>query len=387
MYDWPRIDWHSLRDYRVARTRSLMDAKALDHVLFTAFDNIRYVTDYRVMTIAENHDWFAALVDRDGQSLIFVPFVDEEVPEPLPALPRVSAWVPAPSWSASTMHVAVWARLLAEQVERVGARRIGVDTFAWQVFEALRERLPNVEFVDVALDMFELRVEKHPAEIELLEAVSRVNAIAAQEAIEALAPGMRDFDVLAVAMESLQRQGVEYLTHSVCNVRQPSGAWFANGAELRDGDAFFFDIGAYGQGGYASDICRTAFVGDPRPEVVRGYEVLLEAYRAAQDRCRPGVSASEVHEAANAVLVGHGYPRTPYAVGHGIGLRACEWPTMYRPDLMSADVPLVSGATIALEPETVVEIGGESVVLKIEDNFLVTDDGLRMLSEVPHGPS
>ena len=54
---------------------------------------------------------------------------------------------------------------------------------------------------------------------------------------------------------------------------------------------------------------------------------------------------------------------------------------------MSADVPLVSGATIALEPETVVEVGGESVVLKIEDNFLVTDDGLRMLSEVPHGPS
>ena len=387
MYDWPSIDWLSLRADRLARTRSLMAAKALDHVLFTAFDNIRYVTDYRVMTISENHDWFATLVDRDGRSLIFVPFVDEEVFEPLPNLPNVSAWVPAPSWSASTMHVAEWARVLAEQIERAGARRVGVDTCAWQVFEALRERLPNVEFFDVALEMFEVRVEKHPAEVELLEAVSRVNAVAASEAIEVLAPGMRDFEVLAVAMESLQRQGVEYLTHSVCNVRQPTGNWFANGAELRHGDAFFFDIGAYGQGGYASDICRTAFVGDPHPEVVKGYEVLLEAYGAAQDLCRPGVSSSRIHEAANAVLRGHGYPRTPYAVGHGIGLRACEWPTMYRPDLMSADVPLVSGATIALEPETFVEIGGESVVLKIEDNFLVTDDGLRLLSEVPHGPS
>jgi Xaa-Pro aminopeptidase len=381
VYDWPSVDVVVLRAHRLALLDSLMADDGVDHALLTGFDNIRFATDYRVMTIAENHDWFAALVDRSGQSRIFVPFVDEEVSAPLPDLPHVVAWLPTPSWASSTMHAPVYIRVLVAEIERTGARRVGFDLLPSVILDGLRQHLPGVDFISIAARLFELRAEKHPSEVVLLEAVSRVNASAAESAMSAIAPGMTDYDVLAVSMESLQRQGVEYLTHSVCNVRQPSGSWFANGAVLRDGDAFFFDIGAYGQGGYASDICRTAFVGEPRAEVVRAYDVLLDAYRAGQDQAKPGVRVSVIHQATNDVLTKNGLPRTPYAVGHGIGLRACEWPTIYRPELMRADPHLQAGWTIALEPETFIEIDGRPVVLKVEDNFVVEANGLHCLSE------
>jgi Xaa-Pro aminopeptidase len=386
VYDWPETNWAELRSYRTDRLKQLMNDQQLDHLLFTGFDNIRYATDYRVMTTAENHDWFAALVDQDAQSRIFVPFVDEESFKPSPSLPHVRSWLPTPSWSPSTMHPEIYARLLAREIERSRARRVGFDLLPSQILEILRSMLPRVDFVSVAIDLFELRVDKHPIEVSLLRAASRVNAIAAEDAIAKIAPGMRDFDVLAIAMESLQRSGVEYMIHSVCNVRQPSGEWFANGAELRSGDAFFFDIGCFGQGGYASDICRTVFVGDPPDAVVRAYEILLEAYRAGQEIARPGVKACDVHATTNEVLVGNGLPRTPYAIGHGIGLRACEWPTIYRPEMVREDAPLQPGATIALEPETFVEVGDHIVVLKVEDNFVVTPDGLELLSHTAYGP-
>jgi Xaa-Pro aminopeptidase len=91
-----------------------------------------------------------------------------------------------------------------------------------------------------------------------------------------------------------------------------------------------------------------------------------------------------VHEAVNQYLRRQNLPITPYAVGHGVGLRACELPTIHRADRMDRDQVLEEGMVIALEPETAVEIAGQVVVLKVEDNYLVQQDGLRRLTDAPY---
>jgi Xaa-Pro aminopeptidase len=357
----------------------MADSK-VDHLLLQYFDNIRYATDYRVLTIVENQDWWTALIDQDLGSRLFVPFCDERVEHPQADLPQLVAWLPAPSWSPGTMHVEIYAREVATELGASRARRVGYDTMPPQLLGILQAILPDIEFVSIATELFRAREEKHPAEVALLRASSQAAATAADAAMMRLEPGLLDFDVLAIALESMQRQGCEYATHSVCNVRRPSLEWFANGTEIRTTDAFFFDIGCLGKGGYASDICRTAFVGEPVREVARGYEILLDAYRTAQERARAGVRVSLIHEATNEVLTKNGLPRTPYAVGHGVGLRACEWPTIYRQEMTSMDAQLQIDSVIALEPETFVEVEGQTVVLKIEDNFVVREHGLELLS-------
>ncbi len=385
MHDWPRFDRTALRESRMGKTRHLMDRLKLDHLLLTAFDTIRFVTDYRTLIIAEAFDWFAAVVDRGGESEVFVPWVDEILSDPEPEMPWIRALHPLPSWTPAIPHAGFWVRSLVGALRRRGAKHVGLDMLDGQLLETLRQELPDVGFTHVATELQDLRLVKERVELELLAATSGVNSRAAEAAMDGANAGMLDFDVLALAMESLQRDGVEYLSHSLCNVRRGSGTWFAVGNKLNDGDAYFFDIGCYGPGGYASDLARTSFVNEPPKKVQEAYQRLLEAHHVGEEAARPGVRASSVHEAVNGFLRAHKLPITPYSVGHGVGLRACELPTIYRADRMGRDQALEEGMVISLEPETGVEVNGRFVLLKVEDNYVVEGQGLRRLSEAHYG--
>jgi Xaa-Pro aminopeptidase len=102
-----------------------------------------------------------------------------------------------------------------------------------------------------------------------------------------------------------------------------------------------------------------------------------------QSLAKPGVRASVLLAELNNYLQGQGLRGTPYAIGHGVGLRICELPTLFTPGLMDDDVTLTEGEVIALEPEVTVTVDGVETVLKIEDNFVVEASGLRRLTEAP----
>ncbi|MCZ4611093.1 M24 family metallopeptidase [Streptomyces sp. Lzd4kr] len=381
MYAWPTTDQQALHQARQNTVTDLMGRLDVDHLLLTGFDNIRYVTGFRTQIIAEAHDWFAAITDAEMDCEIFVPWVEETTPDPDPGLPGVRALHPMPSWAPAVPHGEYWTRRLASVLRRRGARRVGVEMLWGEILDELRHALPHVEFVPATTALHDARLIKHPVEIELLAAASHVNARAAEAAMASACPGMRDHDVLATAMQTLQSAGVEFLSHSLCNLGRGSGTWFAAGSELREGDAYFFDIGCYGAGGYSSDMARTGFVGTPPTTVQKAYARLLDAHRIGEDAARAGVRASEVHEAVNGFLRSHGMPITPYAMGHGVGLRACELPTIHRADRMARDQVLREGMVISLEPETSVEVDGRPVLLKVEDNYVVESTGLRRLTD------
>ncbi len=384
MYDWPAIDEAGLQRTRSERARALMDSLQLDHLLLTSFDNIRYVTGYRTLIIAEAFDWFAAIAGRDGDFEVFVPWVDEVGTEPDPGLPGLLAVHPLPSWTPAIPHVSYWVQALRGVLAERQARRVGYEMLYAELLGPLTEAVAGVEFVPVSTALHDLRLRKDARELTLLEAASKVNSMAADAALKAAGAGLTDYGVLSVAMASLQAAGVEFLSHSLCNVRRGSGTWFAAGNELRDGDSFFFDIGCYGPGGYASDMARTGFVGQPPPKVRDAYRQLLAAHRAGEAFARPGVRASSVHETINARLRQQGLPHTPYSMGHGVGLRACELPTIHRADRMGRDQVLQEGMVISLEPETGVEVNGRLIILKVEDNYVVEQGGLRRLTDAQY---
>lgn len=385
MLTWPTVDVTALRAHRRARTVEAMRELAVDHLLMTGFDTIRYVTDYRTQIIAEAFDWFAAIADEAGQSEIFVPWVDETTLHPEPDLPGVAAVHPLPSWTPAIPHTAYWVRSIATVLRRRGARRVGVEMVWGELLDALRRELPDIDFVPATTALHDARLIKHESEIALIAAACQANSRAADAALLTAKEGMRDHDVLAVAMATLQSSGVEFLSHSLCNVRRGSGTWFAAGNELAPGDAFFFDIGCYGVGGYASDMARTGFIDEPPSAVAEVYRLLLEAHQVGEAAARPGVRASVVHESVNDYLRSHQLPITPYSMGHGVGLRACELPTIHRADRMGRDQVLAEGMVVSLEPETAVEVDGKLVLVKVEDNYLVEAGGLRRLTDASYG--
>ena len=383
LYRWPEYDAVALHRARFARVESVMREQRVDALLLVGPDHIRYATDFRAHLTNES-EWFAALVHSDGEAELFLPYIDETASAPYPDLPWISRVHAIASWSAATANPRTWVRVVAGGLAALGgARRIGVDGVDQTLLAGLCEAHPDYEFVSVTTALHRVRREKHPIEVELLEAASRVNAGAMEAALGAAHVGGTDHDVLAAAMNYQQAAGVEFVTHSVCNLRNGSGDWFAAGRRFAEGDPFFFDIGCYGAGGYASDAGRSGFVGEGREEHLAAYEHLLTAHRIAQSLAVPGAKASTLLAACNEYLEGHGLGRTPYAIGHGVGLRICELPTLFSPGLMDEDVELIEGEVIALEPETTVVVDGVETVLKIEDNFVVEAAGLRQLTNVP----
>ncbi|MGW6460169.1 M24 family metallopeptidase [Streptomyces sp. NPDC055078] len=379
MYAWPTIDIDGLRSDRRGRLTAFMRENGLSHLILTGFDHIRYASDFRSLVISEGYDWFAAVVDAEGEVELFVPWVDEDIKQPEAELPWIRAVHPAPSWAPAVTHPDIWTQQMRQAL--TGARKVGFELVNPEVLDRLRAAMPETDFTPVGTRLYELRIEKTPDEITLLDAASKVNARAAEAAFARAGAGVVDFDVLAAAMSSAQSDGAEYLSHSLCNHRRGSGTWFGQGTTLREGDTFFFDIGVYGRGGYASDVARTGFVGEPPRAVAEAYRKLITAHHIGEEKAKPGVRASEIDAAVNAYLASEGLPRTPYAMGHGVGLRACELPTIYRTNRVDRDFVLRENSVIALEPETGVQVGDQFVLLKIEDNYHVQSDGVRRLSD------
>jgi Xaa-Pro aminopeptidase len=359
-----------------------MRSAGFDHLLLTGFDSIRYAIDARFHMICEGGDWFTALVDLTGGAEVFVPWSDEEHIGPDPDVSAIQRTHPLPSWIAPLAQGAFWSDSVAAALSRVAAKRVGFDLLDASLLDGLRDRVPHIQFTSVGRLLYELRAVKTPEEIGLLRAAAVVNSAAIEHAIAQAGVGMTDFEVLATAMNFLQAAGVEFLTHSLCNTKTGTG-WFASGQTLREGDAFFLDIGCYGRGGYASDMARTGFVGEPPAPVSNAYRLLLEAHHVGENEARPGRKVADVHAAVNRTLQALGLPATPYGIGHGVGLRACELPTIGRSDRSSFEEVLTEGMTISLEPQTQVDVGGTPVIVKLEDNYAVESGGLRRLTGEP----
>ena len=177
----------------------------------------------RFQVISEGFDWFVALVNGSGEGEVFVPWVEEDVVDPDPDAPAVRIAHPFPSWAPALSQIEYWSEAVAGALSRLGARRDGFELVDATLLEVLRARCPKVEIVGVARDLYDLRAIKLPSEVVLLEAASTVNCAAADAAIDGARPGMTDYDVLSIAMASLQSAGVEYLTHSLYNIRRGTG--------------------------------------------------------------------------------------------------------------------------------------------------------------------
>ena len=382
MYPYPDIDWDELRKFRTDAVKGVMAETGVDHIILTGHDNIRYATDFGVFLICESYDWYAAIVTREGEAYLFIPYVDEVIRDPLPNFPWIREYIPTPSWVSYLTQEEIWIKMLSEKLGQLGANRVAVDSMSFQLYDGLKERLPEIQFSDVFMPLARARQVKHDEEVKLIRVSAEIASLGGGAGLRAMQEGATDFEVVSSIDQKMRSMGAEFITHNVCikGESQVTAGWFPRGSRLQEGSTMAFDWGCYVKGGYASDMCRTGFVGVPPKEVQAGYKVLMEALQATVSVAKPGIRASTLDKTANDYLRKNGYPTTPYSLGHGVGLRCCELPLIYRPELMTTDAALEKGMVLAIEPETVVESRGETVIVKVEDMYEVTDTGLRQLT-------
>ena len=129
--------------------------------------------------------------------------------------------------------------------------------------------------------------------------------------LRSVRPGILETEVLAEAEYAMAKAGsmgssfrMQVLTHS----RQLALHPYASRTPIEDNGPVVIHLGASCEG-YTAKMCRTVFLGNPKPESLRIYEALKGAQQAAVKALRPGVTCGEVYAKAVAYIAGRDMKR------------------------------------------------------------------------------
>ena len=264
--------------------------------------------------------------------------------------------------------------------DKLGSGTIGLGSSltADHVF-ALQELLPATTLATGAVaELFMVKDDHERAQLERAgAAIDRVH----ERAAELLQPGRTEREV-AEELHGLildEHETVEFvIVGSGPNGSNPHHDY--SDRVLAVGDPVVVDLGGALPSGYQSDCTRTHVVGDPArapQEFLQAYSVLEEAFNAACDAARPGITAGDLDAAARNVIERAGYGEYfTHRLGHGIGLSGHEQPFI----IAGSDVVLRENMVFSIEPG-IYKPGQWG--MRIEDIVRLTADGVVALNRTP----
>lgn len=257
--------------------------------------------------------------------------------------------------------------------ERVGFDEAGLPP---EVGARLEADLGPERFSPASALIRRIRAVKTPEEVRRLRLAAEVAERAVADALAAAREGVTEWELAVEFNAAVLRRGA-WPGFSVIAFGERSAypnAVPSPSVRLRPGDIIRFDVGCVYEG-YCSDISRTAVLGEPPAPMAERFKAVVAGQRAAIARCRPGVGAGEVFEAAvRAAREGgiSGYRR--HHVGHGVGLE------YYDPPLLAPGRAEALEAGMVLEVETpYYELGFGG--LQVEDTVLVSPYGPVLLTQ------
>lgn len=229
-----------------------------------------------------------------------------------------------------------------------------------------------------------MRAVKEPEEISRMERAAQITARAFDAALPLIRPGGREEEVEGAVLEAFRREGATGLAFPPLVAAGPHAVlphYDANQGPLRQG-FLVLDIGCTVEG-YAADRTRTFAVGPPTPAMRTLFWTVLSAKRAAEAAARPGASLRDADRAAREVIGRAGFGSYfVHGVGHTVGLAVHD----VRAPLLEENM------VVTLEPGIYVPEGSplgpafDGLGVRVEDTYLVTAEGVRVLSPYPEDP-
>ncbi len=156
---------------------------------------------------------------------------------------------------------------------------------------------PPRTIVDPATIVHEMRVLKSPEEIDLMQRAADIAAEAHVEAMKAVRPGMKEYQIEALIEQIFRREGASGPSYTSIIGAGPNATvlhYINNDGDLRDGELVLIDAGAEYKG-YASDITRTFPINGKFSKAQREiYDLVLKTQVSCVEMVRPGVTHDEL---------------------------------------------------------------------------------------------
>jgi Xaa-Pro dipeptidase len=312
------------------------------------------------------------------RAALVVPRLNQEALTPLVGKSaRTWAWGDAEGPLPALKEALSW---LAE-ANRDRGRIYFSDGGRYDHFRVLSQVSPyaRTEFALASELLAPLRLCKTADEQEFLARSAAACDLGMQAGLAALRPGVSERAVAEAIRAAFMAAGadreafilVAFGPNSAHPHHQPGDTPLTEGPVL-------LDIGCY-RDGYASDMTRMAYLGEPSLEFREVFSTVEQALQAGLEAVRPGNPCGFVDRAARRLIAERGFgDRFIHRTGHGIGIEVHEAPSIVEGN----DTPIAPGMAFSIEPG--IYLPGRFGV-RLEEIVLVEEQGPRILSRLPRG--
>lgn len=262
------------------------------------------------------------------------------------------------------------------------------------------------EIADPGAILHEMRLRKTPGEVDTMRAAARITREAHELAMSRTRPGMREYEVEALLLDTFRRHGSERPAYGSIVGSGPNACvlhYRRNDRRIDTGELLLIDAGCeYGY--YASDVTRTFPVGrEFSREQQSIYELVLEAQLQGIAASRPGATLDAIHMGCVRVITAglvrlgllqgdvdklvetEGYKRLfMHRTSHWLGMDVHDVGGYYD---SGKPRPLEAGMVLTVEPGIYIAPDDERVPpewrgigVRIEDDVLVTPGAPEVLT-------
>ena len=385
-----RVDFARLREYRLSRAMAALEASDLGALLVFDNNNIRYLTGVAIGEWTRDKLCRYALYTRTGELYLwdfgsaavhhrmYCPWLK---PENCIASYTTMRGAAPPDAQLVKRGVAEISGRLADA--GVAGQPVGVDFTELPVLFELQGQ--GVDVRDGQQVMLDARQVKSADEITLLATAAAMVDGVYQDITEALKPGVRENEIVALANKRLYEMGsddvesINAVSGERCN---PHPHNFSD-RMIRPGDQAFFDI-MHSFNGYRTCYYRTFSVGRSSQAQRDAYKRAREWMDTAIEMIRPGVSTAQVARLwPTASDIGLEDEKTAFGLqfGHGLGLALHERPIISRLTSLDAPMEIQQGMVFALETYCPAADGVSAA--RIEEEVVVTAGGVEIITRFP----
>ncbi|MBI2505679.1 MAG: aminopeptidase P family protein [Candidatus Latescibacteria bacterium] len=230
---------------------------------------------------------------------------------------------------------------------------------------------------DLTRQVYRLRKRKLPDEVDAIRAAIRIAEVMYAAAKESLHPGADEVEILAHLRAEGTKAAGEDLEYFGNDFRANALGGAARRRRMEAGELYILDAGP-ALHGYFADNCRTFAVDrSPTAAQLKAWEHIDSLFPRIEAAVKPGLKAVEVFNLADEYFKGKGYQGMVHHLGHGLGLGPHETPEL-NPNY---DATFEVGDVFTMEPG--VYTGELKAGIRLEENYLITEEGLEKLTTFP----
>ena len=370
---------------RTATLQSRMRDLGIDRAVFTDESSIAYLAGFWGYLGIEFGRPSMLIVDAYDAPTVITPLMESEMVSAMTWIDDIRKWEDfgANSWARALGSV------LGDSPTSIWIERDHIPAI---VRNFLDETYPSTPLENISPILGAQRMIKSDFEINIMKQAGEIAGAMMAAAHNSLTTGAQEFESALAVIDAGSRKAATFLTdtgwerfvspmiHNLQILQSGRDASMVHRrASVKRYEKFdpvyfcFCNMAQFKQ--YKLGFDRMFHIEDVSDQGERVQLAAIDAQQAAISTIKPGIRASDVAAAANAIYAERGY-ETGYRTGRSIGVSYLEAPELKTGD----DTILLAGMTFAVDGG--ISIDG-STAGRIGDSIVVTDTGFEYLTNYP----